>query len=189
MKLKWGHVGGSESNVTGVLIKREDGTQSYAGGKIMWRDAGRRWPAVSQEERPGPHPSLTTLKTNETCQHLDLGPPSSRNIRQYVAVVGLQNFVRTDQQTRTPSLRGSTAPYNNNQRWNTLWRVTQKSLFICVEERLKKNLTCVKLILNQFMTWRPHSGIPVHHSCPSESLIPHKMLRVGDKNNDYVHVR
>ena len=48
-------------------------------GKLMWRDTGRRWPPMSQGERPGTAPFLTALRRNQPSRHLDFLPPELWN--------------------------------------------------------------------------------------------------------------
>ena len=59
---------------------------------MMWRETWKRWLTPNQGERPRKDPSLTVLKRNEPCQHLNLRFLASRSVRKYIFVVYTIHF-------------------------------------------------------------------------------------------------
>jgi len=55
--------------MTGVFIKPRNLDTDRYGGKMIWRDTGRRQPSTNQRERLGTDPSLTALRRNPPYQH------------------------------------------------------------------------------------------------------------------------
>ena len=77
VKGKWGHMGGFQSNKTGVLIRGGIRTQTCGHPeKRLCEDRERRWVSTRQE-RP----------QNETSQLFDLGLPASRTVKKYIFVL------------------------------------------------------------------------------------------------------
>ena len=68
--------------MTGVFIKRENlDTETHIEGR-QYEDTGGKTTIYHQREKPGTDPSLTAVRRNQPCQHLDLRLLASRTVRQ-----------------------------------------------------------------------------------------------------------
>ena len=69
--------------MTGVLIKRGNLETGLQMGIVPCEHEKSHEQA---KERPGTDLLLTTLRGNQSCQHLDFRPLVSRNVRQHISV-------------------------------------------------------------------------------------------------------
>ena len=73
MKVKWGHMGGPWSSITGVLRRRDQDTHMHMNGrKTTW---GHREKMAIYKPRRG-------LRRNQPCPNVDLGLLASRTVRK-----------------------------------------------------------------------------------------------------------
>jgi len=72
--------------VTDVLVRGNQDTDTEGRAN---EDTSRRWPFISQGEKPGTNSPFVALRRNHPCRHLHLRLPASTTARKCLSVVAV----------------------------------------------------------------------------------------------------